>query len=254
MKGFKQAGMVAILAIGVGATGTAQAAFYVRGEGMVYDSDHNLTWLKDANFAQTSGFDADGLMDWQTANDWANSLTIGGYTDWRLWQFPAGLSNDAIYCYGMGCNSGELADLYFGLGGGSADPIAVTHISNYELFDNVKSNVYWSSVKSPGYWNDLGTSFIYSDNHAWMYATVYLGYQMSNPLSTEAYAWAVRDGDVANAAIPEPSILWLFLAASVCWQSTTTPEKQTVSRSGSRTIQKTFQNWGQLATQIDLQK
>lgn len=205
---FHQVGMLAVLLMGL--TGSVQATFYDRGGGMIYDSDHNLTWLKDANYAQTSGFDADGLMDWQTANDWANNLTIGGYTDWRLWQFSAGLSNDAIYCYGIGCNSGELADLYFGLGGGSSDPLAINHTSNYELFYNVKSNVYWSSVKSPGYWNDLGTSFIYSDNHAWMYATVYLGSQMSNPISTEAYAWAVRDGDVA-ATVPEPNTLWLLL-------------------------------------------
>ena len=55
--------------------GSAQALPLVdRGGGMIYDPDRNITWLKDWNYAQTSGFDADGFMKWTTANDWASYL------------------------------------------------------------------------------------------------------------------------------------------------------------------------------------
>ena len=30
---------------------------------MIYDSDLGITWLQDANYAETSGYDADGRMN-----------------------------------------------------------------------------------------------------------------------------------------------------------------------------------------------
>jgi len=57
-----------------------------------YDDVLDLTWLKDANFAKTSGYaggtvtgvNADGKMTWAAANTWAGQLEIGVYDDWRL--------------------------------------------------------------------------------------------------------------------------------------------------------------------------
>ena len=49
------------------AAATSHAAFIDIGGGMVYDTDLNITWLQDANYAQTSGFDADGKMTWNEA-------------------------------------------------------------------------------------------------------------------------------------------------------------------------------------------
>jgi hypothetical protein len=60
---------------------------------LIYDDDLNITWLGDANFGAGSAFDdvtqfggttTDGAMSWQSAVDWADSLTVGGFTDWRL--------------------------------------------------------------------------------------------------------------------------------------------------------------------------
>ena len=59
---------------------SAHAALFARPGGMVYDSDQNITWLADWNYAKTSGFDADGRMDWTTASDWA-ALLVGPYKD-----------------------------------------------------------------------------------------------------------------------------------------------------------------------------
>lgn len=33
-----------------------------------FDTVLNITWLGDANYARTSGYDADGYMNWMAAN------------------------------------------------------------------------------------------------------------------------------------------------------------------------------------------
>jgi len=45
-------------------SGISQASLYDRGEGLIYDDVLDVTWLKDANYAKTSGHDADGRMTW----------------------------------------------------------------------------------------------------------------------------------------------------------------------------------------------
>ena len=68
---------------------SANAALIDRGGGLIYDDDRDITWLADANYAMTSGYDADGMMTWSEAMTWAGNLNYGGYTDWRLpdtWQ------------------------------------------------------------------------------------------------------------------------------------------------------------------------
>ncbi|MGJ0430089.1 hypothetical protein [Methylobacter sp.] len=62
----------------------AQAALIDRGNGLLYDDVLDITWLQDANYAKTSGYDIDGKMDWGRATAWADNLVYGGYSDWRL--------------------------------------------------------------------------------------------------------------------------------------------------------------------------
>jgi hypothetical protein len=38
-----------------------------RGGGLIYDTVLDIKWLQDANYAQTSGYDDDGRMNWYTA-------------------------------------------------------------------------------------------------------------------------------------------------------------------------------------------
>ena len=59
----------------------AEAALVERlGGKAIYDDVADLTWLQDANYAQTSGYDADGRMNWVQAKAWAGSLNIDGVT------------------------------------------------------------------------------------------------------------------------------------------------------------------------------
>ncbi|NOT84488.1 MAG: DUF1566 domain-containing protein [Methylococcaceae bacterium] len=88
-------------------SGVAEANLIDRGNGLIYDQDFNITWLADANYAKTSGFDADGVMDWQTANTWAANFTYGGYSDWRLPTTP-----DADSSVGYNQTSSELGHLF----------------------------------------------------------------------------------------------------------------------------------------------
>jgi hypothetical protein len=68
----------------------AHAALVDRGGGLLYDDVLNITWLQDANYAKTSGFDATGNMTWNQASNWVANLVYHDsvrdvdYSDWRL--------------------------------------------------------------------------------------------------------------------------------------------------------------------------
>ncbi len=64
--------------------GSSHAALFDRTGGLIYDDVLDITWLADANFAKTSMYDPDGLMNWANANTWAANLNYGGYNNWRL--------------------------------------------------------------------------------------------------------------------------------------------------------------------------
>lgn len=70
--------------------GTSQGALIDRGGGLIYDDVLNITWLQDANYAKTSGYNTDGWMTWGEAISWVANLeyydSVRGvtYDDWRL--------------------------------------------------------------------------------------------------------------------------------------------------------------------------
>lgn len=76
--------VVSILILGLGVSSAGNAILIDRGNGMIYDTDQDITWLQDANYAMTSGYDNDGSMTWDQSVAWADSLSYGGYNDWRL--------------------------------------------------------------------------------------------------------------------------------------------------------------------------
>ena len=65
------------------------AALIDRGSGLLYDSVLNVTWLQDANYAKTSGYDSDGNMSKFATDQWIDGLVYHDtirdveYDDWR---------------------------------------------------------------------------------------------------------------------------------------------------------------------------
>ncbi len=129
----------------------------------VYDDCLDITWLGDANYAQTSGYDSDGLMNWGQADAWALQLDYVGHTDWRL------------------ATLDELAHLYSVEGVSSGNP---------GPFVNVQPYWYWS-----------GTEYAGNPDLAW-YFVMNGGSQYGGNKYSIVYAWAVRPGQVSDAPLP----------------------------------------------------
>lgn len=195
----KKKPLILALLAGIALSGAAQAGLMARGGGMIYDTDLNLTWLADANYAMTSGADTDGRMNWATANAWAANLVYGGYNDWRL---PTALNQDGTGpCSGYYCTGSEMSHLFFiELGGTAGYSILSSVDSDLALFQNIQSSVYWS-----------GTEYAPDPGIAWGFGMHYSA-QGAYSKGDELYAWAVRPGDVAAAngsTVPEPQTLAL---------------------------------------------
>ena len=186
----------------------ANADLIDRGNGMVYDELLDITWLQDANYAMTSGFDTDGLMTWDLANTWAASLTVGDVSGWRLPTMTTPGSprpNQNGQDITGPTNENELGWLWYQLAGG-ADIFAGTDTSpfiNLPFQDGdflYTDEWYWSSEES--------------GDSAWRMSMICACWDSQNQL-TEWHAWAVHDGDVARG-VPEPgtlSLLGIGLAA-----------------------------------------
>lgn len=221
---------IRMAALGVAATlamsSAAQADLIDRGGGLIYDTDLDVTWLQDANYAKTSGYDADGVMTWSEATTWAANLTYFDavrnvtYDDWRL---PTTTDTGTAGCnwayggtdcgYNVDPASSEMAHLYStelgnlsyytasgvnsGAYSGGANPNST--LDNTGPFTNFQSSAYWS-----------GTEYAPNTYYAWFFYTA-SGNQSYNPKPNGLYyALAVRPGDVA--AVPETETYALMLA------------------------------------------
>ena len=191
MKIFKMAAITAALVVST----SANSALIERLGGLAYYDDvADLTWLADANYAQTSGFDADGRMYWVDANSWAAGLNVGGVDGWRLADTDPALS-------GYNQTGSEMGNLFYNvLGGVAGNSITTTHNANYDLFSNVQSLGYWSA-----------TEYAPNTNNAWLFVTADDGGQGLQDVYGKylsMHAWAVQSGDVS--AVPVPAAVWLF--------------------------------------------
>jgi len=180
----------------------AQGSLIDRGGGLLYDSDLDITILQDANYAFTSGYDADGLMDWNGAMTWADTLTYGGYDDWRLPTMPANpvynpQSYDGSTERGFNNNSSEMGHLFY------------TELGNLSFFDTsgngpqagwgLSNSGLFINLMADGYHTD--TTYV-PFGHAWNFNFA-SGGQGTVIKSLLQFSLAVRDGDIA--AVPEPS-------------------------------------------------
>jgi len=234
--------MVALV-VAIGLSSTAQAELQGRDlNGSIdsfeayYDTDLNITWLADANYAQTSGYDSSGAMDWANSNLWAANLSLtDGISIYDNWRLPTvnpvnGISFNYTTSYigstDQGYNSSEQGTAYAGSTGsemahlfyntlnnkGYCDPVLSTEdscsgwqegwgLTNTGPFANIQANGYWSESEGAP---NTGGAWVFFFNH---------GFQQNAGLKNSyLYAWAVSDGDVGIAAVPEPETYAMMLA------------------------------------------
>lgn len=204
------------------ACSSANATLLSRSGGLAYyDTATNLTWVADANLAQTSGYDADGLMTWTQSVGWIASLNAQnaglGYLGTNDWRLPTvtdtgtpgcNAANTGTDCgYNVDLATGEMARMFYSTLGNtgyyntSGVPTGCAGYPNYCLtntgpFSNLQPNPYWS-----------GTEYAPNTSLAWHFF-FYDGGQGFNNKTNGVYAWAVRPGDIA--AVPVPGAVWLF--------------------------------------------
>ena len=181
--------------------GPVAAALWDRGGGLLYDDVLNVTWLQDANWAATSGYDDDGRMTYAEATIWAEGLayydTVRGITwdDWRLPDTGDGSNRGSGYpehyymFYGnLNGSAGSFPGNQFVDGDGSTGTVL-----------NLQPYAYWAISTAPGVpGTTMGMEFYFN------YSNGDFGFiEASMPL----YAWAVRDGDVSPVPLPPSMIL-----------------------------------------------
>jgi hypothetical protein len=191
---------LALSLIGVGAS---QAALIDRGGGLIYDDVKNITWLRDANYAVTSGYSASGRLTWADALSFAQDLE---YRDdvrdltWSDWRLPTAVNDPSSAGYDPTGASSELGYMYYvnlGLSpiylGGNKGPI------KNAWFDNLTGSAFWT-----------GTA-VKPDRTAWGFQFGY-GFLDAGGIGDGIRAWLVRDGDVGAPprGVPEPATLALL--------------------------------------------
>lgn len=202
------------------------SALHDRSGGLIYDDVLDVTWLQDANYAKSSGYDSDGLMSWNSAKVWADSLVIHDgirhvdYTDWRL---PKTLSDGIPFHYGWWWLSEsypsivqtELSYMYYeNLGLKGYDSCGGCWQGNFGIF-GVSNTIGQNNV---GPVNNLQSGFYYTDliytpqeynrTLPWVFSTNTGNHHTAQ--FGDSYVWVLRDGDVA--AIPEAETYSMLLA------------------------------------------
>ena len=201
---------------GVAVAGASAGAVFL------YDTDLNITWLRNANAGAGSNFDdgfstTDGRMTWDNANNWADALTVGSFSGWRLpttVQPDAGCSNQfnsgvtfGVVSSGYNCTGSEMGHLwYIELGN-----LAATPMNNAGNFLNLLPS---SSSSSSPYWSR--TEYAPDPSQPWFFDRS-VGFQLHSTLvgknDSMHLAMAVRPGDVLAAQVPEPGTLLLAALA-----------------------------------------
>ena len=180
-----------------------------------YDTVLGITWLADANYSMTTGHDADGLMDWDTAMGWVSSLNPYGsdITDWRMptvtdtGTYGCNYARSGTDCgFNVDTATGEMASMFYDTldnlafydTSASDTPQEGWGLSNTGPFSNLQPFNYWSS-----------TPHTPTMSYAWFFS-FNVGQQYYSNKSIGRHAWAVHDGDVGAPIIPIPGAVWLF--------------------------------------------
>ena len=164
----------------------------------VYDDVLDITWLADANLADSldsyvAGINGDGSMNWDTAEAFVAELGANSYLGATNWRQPT-----ASNCIGASCGDApadtpnELGYHYF-QNFGALSGSAVTdgaNSANLGLFRNIQNTLYWTGYEGLG-----GATYFDTSS----------GTQSGFPKSAEFAVWVVADGNVGapmSATVP----------------------------------------------------
>ncbi|AUB83564.1 DUF1566 domain-containing protein [Candidatus Thiodictyon syntrophicum] len=191
------AGLLAgALLLGGGAAQAALIDYTAGGVNLVWDNDYGatgLTWLKNANLADTvdfgvSGIAANGTMTWDVAQSWITAMNAANYAGtngWRLW---SALNSDGSGpCSGYNCTGSELGHLFYTEGGLTSGQAITSSTVLTQHFTYMQSSVYWS-----------GTQFAPNPSNAWFF------YPASGSRTTTARATRSTVGPCAPDKSPPP--------------------------------------------------
>jgi hypothetical protein len=192
--------------------------------GGYFDTALNITWLADANRAQTSGVAADGHLTYSAANAWANTLDVNGITGWRL---PTMTDTGSVGCdlsfaggtdcgYNVQTGTSEMAHMFYvtladkaycppGDGACVGGPQPGWGLTNTGPFANLQGSFYWTDL-----------AYVSGAAYAW-YFLFSDGSQFydSQVDTVSLYAWAVHPGKVGDdlvEPVPIPAAVWLLLS------------------------------------------
>jgi len=163
-----------------------------------YDTELDITWLRDAN--------ANGVMNWNSANEWATGLNVHGVTGWRL---PTMIDDDALlheFAYGgtdcgynLRTKSGdtvysEMAHLFYVTLGnhgfydatGAPQKPKLVGATNSGPFRHMQAFMCW-----------VGRAYAPWTGFAWFFGNDF-GFQCFADQHYELFAMAVHPGDVGS--------------------------------------------------------
>jgi hypothetical protein len=206
---------------------SADAALLSRASGAAYyDTVLDITWLANANLADTNdfgvtGINANGTMTWAKAGEWIAAMNTANYLGANDWRLPTVTDTGTSGCnfgytgtdcgYNVDLSTGEMAHMFYSTLGNtgyyntSGSPTGCSGLSPYCLtntgpFSNLQPGFYWS-----------GTTYAPNPSLAWGFYFYNGSQSYHNKGYNGAYAWAVSPGDIA--AVPVPGAVWLFGSA-----------------------------------------
>ena len=231
-----QWGLVLVL----GLPAVAQATLISRLAGQAYYDDVlDITWLQDANLADSNSFGvggviASGRMNWNTANSWITAMNADGgtgylgFNDWRLptlspvsggATFNVAFSNNGTTDIGYGATDigwqtsavpsafvSEMGYMYYAnlanLGSCTPNNASPGLCSVTQPGSGLIRTEPFQNVQKHAYWSEE-----FAQNRAWIFG-FFDGKQDEADKTVQSFAWAVSPGDVGRsgdvAAVPEP--------------------------------------------------
>lgn len=223
--------------ISLGMAGSVGAELQERlGGKAYYDTDTDLTWLADANYAKTEnyskiyepvdGSNGTGRMTWDDAKEWVERLNVDGVTGWRLPNSIVASDDSTAYRSNDGAGAyydfnknvvydfkntphNELANMFYNVLGNSAlfnrdgNRTDCGHQDNCltktDPFSNLRPGGYWTATEVSG---SQPMALLFK-----MHSGKQVGRWTAKGESYPAYAWAVRAGDVEERNTPSAPVM-----------------------------------------------